>query len=181
MNYLAEIIAFERWIETNYLPCSSQLIWYRLMNLSNQSGWSEWIVVDNQRLMAAVQLKKEETFIKARNELILSGLVVYERGTKGRPSKYKMISLAKKFPYQNGVNTGVENGVNSGVNIGVKSGVENGVKSGAIYKQNKIKQNISPKPPTWDQTKKSTLDQYNSFMKSDCFDFEDLEKRLIGN
>ena len=44
INYLAEIIAFERWLETNYLPIPSQLLWYKMMNYFNRSGWSEWVI-----------------------------------------------------------------------------------------------------------------------------------------
>ena len=54
INYLAEINAFERWLESNYLPISSQLLWYRRMNLFNRRGWSEGVVVDKLRVMAAM-------------------------------------------------------------------------------------------------------------------------------
>lgn len=90
MNYLSEINAFERWIETNYLPASSQLLWYKLMMLFNRSGWAEWILVDNQRLMTLVQMKREATFLEVRNRLIDAGLIKYQKGKKGSPNKYKM-------------------------------------------------------------------------------------------
>ena len=43
MNYIAEINAFERWLETNHLSAVSQLLWYKLIMLFNRCGWLEWI------------------------------------------------------------------------------------------------------------------------------------------
>ena len=83
INYLAEINAFERWLESNYLPIPSQLLWYKMMNLFNRSGWSEWVVVDNLRLMAAMSMSREATLIKARDELIKAGRILYQKGRKG--------------------------------------------------------------------------------------------------
>lgn len=142
MNYIAEINAFERWLETNPLPISSQLLWYKLMNRFNRSGWSEWIRVDNLNLMADLNIRREETFIVARDPLIKAGLIEYRRGKKGCPSQYRMVSLTFKI--------GVETGVKSGVQTGVKSGVE----TGGIYKhkqkrkQNNSKENIKRKGPS---------------------------------
>jgi len=93
LNFLLEITAFERWLETNYLPYPSQLLWYKLMCLGNRSGWSEWVIVDNRRLMAMMQQKQEKTLIRWRDTLVNAGLVVYKRGTKGSPGKYKLLSF----------------------------------------------------------------------------------------
>ena len=131
INYLAEINAFERWLESNYLPIPSQLLWYKMMNLFNRSGWSEWVVVDNLRLMAAMSMSREATLIKARDELIKAGRILYQKGRKGSPNRYKMIY----FTFKNVVQSEVENEVESEV----KSAVYPVVQSAAIYKQ---KQNI---------------------------------------
>lgn len=93
MNYLSEINAFERWLETNHLPALSQLLWYKLLALFNRSGWREWITVDNRRLMSLIQVGREATFIDLRNNLIEKGLLFYHKGKKGAPSRYKMSYL----------------------------------------------------------------------------------------
>ena len=90
MSYIDLINAFERWCETNYLPISSQLLWYKLISLFNRCGWSEWVVVDNQRLMALLDMKREATFISCRDRLIKEGLFEYQKGKKGSPNKYKI-------------------------------------------------------------------------------------------
>lgn len=90
MNYIELINDFERWLETNYLPISSQLLWYKLITLFNRCGWSEWVTVDNQRLMALMQMKREATFIECRDKLLKAGLFEFQKGKKGQPNKYKI-------------------------------------------------------------------------------------------
>ena len=109
MNYIAEINAFEQWLELHYLPISSQLLWYKLMSIANRSGWSEWVSVDNLRLMAAMQMGREATMIKARDELIKAGLIKYQKGKKGTPNKYYIIP----FTCKNVVKSVVESEVKS--------------------------------------------------------------------
>lgn len=119
--------SFNLWLESNYLPVLSQLLWYKLIHLFNISGWAKWIQVDNQRLMSALQIKREQTFIECRNKLIEKNLIEYEKGKKGVPSKYKINT------FKNAGNSVVQT-VGNGV---VKSVVE----TVDIYKQNKTKQN----------------------------------------
>lgn len=90
MSYLDLILAFERWLETNYLPSSAQLLWYKIISLFNKSGWSEWIGVDNRRLMVMMQIKREATFIELRNKLLEAKLFEFKRGKKGQPNQYKI-------------------------------------------------------------------------------------------
>lgn len=90
MSYIDLINAFERWLETNYLPISSQLLWYKLISLFNRCGWSEWVIVDNHRLMSIMQIESEKTFIRCRDKLIEAGLFEYRKGKKGSPNQYKI-------------------------------------------------------------------------------------------
>lgn len=110
MSYIDLINAFERWLETNYLPISSQLLWYKLISLFNRCGWSEWVTVDNQRLMSIMQIKNEKTFIKCRDSLIESGLFEYKKGKKGSPNQYKINTV--NFTVHSTVQTTVNNTVN---------------------------------------------------------------------
>ena len=130
MNYIEEINAFERWLETNYLPSLAQLLWYKLMMLCNKSGWCEWVQVDNPTLMAFIQIKREQTFIDLRDKLIQAGLIEMQKGKKGCPNKYKINTF--KLKVNTVVNTVAESVVNTGVNTVVETV--------GIYKQNKTKQ-----------------------------------------
>lgn len=115
MTYIDLINAFERWLETNYLPISSQLLWYKLISLFNRCGWSEWVTVDNQRLMSIMQIKNEKTFIKCRDNLIEAGLFEYRKGKKGSPNQYKINTV--NFTAHSTVNNTVNNTVKSTVNV----------------------------------------------------------------
>lgn len=115
MTYIDLINAFERWLETNYLPISSQLLWYKLISLFNRCGWSEWVTVDNQRLMSIMQIKNEKTFIKCRDNLIEAGLFEYRKGKKGSPNQYKINTV--NFTVHSTVNSTVNNTVESTVNV----------------------------------------------------------------
>ena len=90
MTYIDLMKAFEIWLETNYLPPVSQLLWYKMIGLFNRCGWVELISVDNQRLMALLDIRREATFISYRDKLIEAGLFKYEKGKKGSPNKYKI-------------------------------------------------------------------------------------------
>ena len=111
MDYLREINAFERWLETNYLPCLSQLLWYRLIALCNRAGWPEWVAVDNYRLMGMIQCKREATLIDLRGKLIDCGLIELRKGKKGSPNQYKINTFTSVV--KSVVNTVVETEVNS--------------------------------------------------------------------
>lgn len=128
MNYIAELNAFDRWLETNYLPALSELLWRKMVALFNRCGWAEWISVDNQRLMGLIQVKREATFIDYRNKLVEAGLIEYQKGKKGSPNRYKLISLSEGKNHntftdevQTVVNTEVQSVVNPVVNTVIKT------------------------------------------------------------
>ena len=156
MNYILEITAFEQWLETHYLPISPQLLWYKLMNLCNRSGWSEWVTVDNLRLMAAMQMSREATLIKARDELIKAGLIEYQKGKKGSPNRYHIISLAEKNTFKSVVYPVVQSEVQSVVYPVVQSEVQ----SVDIYKQNKNKIKQENTPPV------SPIENFEEFLSA---------------
>ena len=93
MTYIELINAFEKWLETNHLPSVAQLLWYKLISLFNKAMWSEWITVDNYRLMALLDIKREATFISYRDKLIEARLFEYKKGKKGSPNRYKICTV----------------------------------------------------------------------------------------
>ncbi len=106
-SYFALINTFDRMAETNYLPASSQLLWYKLLGLFNRSMWAEWIEVDNQRLMALIQCRREASFQEYRNHLIRAGLIEYIKGRKGVVGKYRLTFTSVYNPVSHTVCNGV--------------------------------------------------------------------------
>lgn len=168
MSYIDLINAFERWLETNYLPVPSQLLWYKLIALFNRCAWAEWITVDNYRLMGIMQVQNEKTFIKIRDKLIDSGLFLYTKGKKGSPNRYKI----------NTVNFTVEKTVKSTVEKTVESTVEETVESTDINRLRQdnylllYKKYISQKP---DSKNFVEIIKFGKTVRQDS-DFQNLNK-----
>ena len=116
MSYIDLIKAFERWLETNYLPSLAQLLWYKLIALFNNAGWCEWVTVDNQRLMAKLNLKREATFVTYRDKLVECGLFEYQKGKKGSPNKYKICTAVFES-----TNSSISSSTNSSINSSISS------------------------------------------------------------
>lgn len=115
MTYIELINAFNRWCENNYLPSSSQLLWFKLVDLFNKFGWCEWVTVDNQRLMVLMGIKREATFIAIRDKLIDLGFFEYQKGRKGYPNKYKICTY--NFESTNSsINRSINSSKNSSTN-----------------------------------------------------------------
>lgn len=110
MSYIDLINAFERWLETNYLPSSAQLLWYKLIYIFNKAGWSEWVTVDNRRLMALLDVNREATFISHRDKLIEAGLFEYQKGRKGSPNRYKICT----YNFES-TNSSIKRSINSSI------------------------------------------------------------------
>lgn len=115
MTYIDLINAFEKWLETNYLPSSAQLLWYKLISLFNKAGWSEWVTVDNYRLMSVMQMSSEKTLIRCRDKLIESNFFMFKKGKKGSPNQYKINTV--NFTVQMTGQTTVQMGVQTTVNV----------------------------------------------------------------
>lgn len=182
INYISEINDFERWLETHHLPISSQLLWYKLMHICNRAGWSEWVTVDNLRLTASLQMTREATMIKARDKLIEAGLVEYQKGCKGTPNRYRLISLENVF----------KSVVESEVESVEKSVAYRAVKSEDIFKQrqrlnnnNNIPSsasNLSKKslPPTVAEVTAYCEERQNKIDAQAFVDFYDSKGWMIG-
>ncbi len=95
MNYISEINGFERWLETHQLPTLAQLLWYKIAYWSSRAGWPEWTQVDNRRLMVSLQIAREASLTESRERLVNAGLIEYQKGKKGSPGRYRIISFGK--------------------------------------------------------------------------------------
>ncbi len=96
VNYLQEIVAFNRWLPASDLSGTAVLLWYQLMWLFNSLGWKEWVGLDNVRLTSMAGLKSQKNGILARNKLVQAGLIEYKRGKKGCPNVYRLITFKSR-------------------------------------------------------------------------------------
>ena len=119
MNYLQEILNFEKLQELNRLAPGQARVWYVLMYLNNITGWQSWFTVASSTLEFRSGLSRQGV-IKARNELKQLGYIDFK--TNGRnATSYHMKPLM-----QGSVQPSLQGSVQT---------------SSALYKQNKPKQN----------------------------------------
>lgn len=93
MTYIDYLNQFNLWLESNALPSSSQLMYYKLLHVFNRAGWPETVQVDNRRMMLMTGSQAETTVIRARNRLVDAGFIRYEKGRKGAPNRYALSKM----------------------------------------------------------------------------------------
>lgn len=91
INYVEQLMLFDRWTEINYLPGKVQYMWFKLMQRNNRLHWAKSFRVGNRALMSELEIASENDLIKHRNKLIESGIIRFFRGKKGEPSRYEML------------------------------------------------------------------------------------------
>lgn len=135
MNYLQEILNFEKLQELNRLAPGQARVWYVLMYLNNITGWQSWFTVASSTLEFRSGLSRQGV-IKARNELKQLGYIDFK--TNGRnATSYHMKPLM-----QGSVQPSLQGSVQDSLQPSLHDGLQGGVQtSSALYKQNKTKQN----------------------------------------
>ncbi|QDR80213.1 DnaD domain protein [Sporomusa termitida] len=129
MNYAKLLNAFEDYSDRTGLPTYAQLIYYKLFALNNRAGWAEWFDATNPYVMFRANVKDEKTFIRHRNLLQQHGLIKFQSGKKGQPTRYKLIPI-----YENTGLNPVNNPVIIPGNNPVETPVNPPVKTPDIYK-----------------------------------------------
>ena len=125
-NYIQQLNRFHLWLETNYLPPYAQLLWFKMIGLFNRCGWAEWVQVDPRRLILMLGAESKQTAYRARDTLADAGLLEYQKGRKGSPTRYKMHWFLSDFCTEN-VTDHVTNRVTNDVTNDVTDRVTNTV------------------------------------------------------
>jgi hypothetical protein len=89
-DYMLLYEGFHDWLETHKIPILSKFLFLELLHLFNLSGWSEWIQVGHGQIMKSIQAKRENNARYFRDVLLEEELLIYVKGKKGTPSKYKL-------------------------------------------------------------------------------------------
>ena len=94
MSYIDLLNEFNRWLESNALSASAQLLYFKLLNVFNRAGWPDSVRIDNLRIMSMISLSSPNAVNDARKQLVAAGLIEYEQGKKGCPGRYSL-----RIPY----------------------------------------------------------------------------------
>ena len=106
MTYIDLLNDFNQWLESNALPCSSQLMYFRLLNVFNRAGWPEYVQVDNLRMMIMTGVETKHAVIRARDKLVDAGFISCRKGKKGCPCRYYLVKKGCKKSTENGTENG---------------------------------------------------------------------------
>lgn len=162
-SYIDEINAFNTWAELSPLPPSSELLWFKLMDICNRSGWPEWFTVSNARLNELIK-STEKTSIAARDKLISAKLIEYQRGKKHAPGKYKMLSACDLLEHKSWKNSSTTSSTTSSISSSIYSSTTSSHnKTKDIDKD--IKEKDSKKkftPPTVEEVREYCFERKNS-------------------
>lgn len=96
MTYIDLLNDFNQWLESNALPCSSQLMYFRLLNVFNRAGWPEYVQVDNLRMMIMTGVESRQATARARDKLVEAGFITFQKGKKGSPCRYWLVKKGVK-------------------------------------------------------------------------------------
>lgn len=88
MTYIDYLNKFNRWLDSNSISSTAQLLYFKILDVFNMARWPDYIQLDNLRLACLASVSSEKSAIKARKELVDSGWIKFESGSKGKPSKY---------------------------------------------------------------------------------------------
>lgn len=137
MNYLQEILNFEKLQELNQVSPGQARLWYVLMYINNLTGWKTWFTVANSTLEFRSRLSRSG-INRARNELKQLGYIDFKSNGR-KATSYRMIPLMQ-YSTQDSVQSSVQTSTQRSTQTGVQSSVQT---SSTLYKQNKTKQNKS--------------------------------------
>lgn len=134
VNYIIEINALDDWELTHSLSATAYKVMRKLQYLANKERFPERISVANTVLMSLVGCS-EDSLIKARNQLIQSGLIEY-KGQKKITPVYTICYFSHNQIYNSKIQS-YEQGIEQGIKQSYEQGIEQGIKQGTYNKQNK--------------------------------------------
>ena len=91
MTYIDYLNDFNRWLESGNLPGGSQLMYFKLLNVFNRAGWPEYVQVDNLRMMLMIGVESKQAVVRARDKLVETGFIEFQKGKKGSPNRYYLV------------------------------------------------------------------------------------------
>ena len=130
MNYIKQSVSFFELQLTKQISANAQALYHTLFNINNKCDWKEGFTVANMMLSAYTGLSVQSV-IRARDELIDAGVIIYKKGKANQCGEYEIVKLYREDAEE------------------MRNDSDN--KSGTLYKQNKtkqdkIKQNIKKGP-----------------------------------
>ena len=92
---LSLINSFNKIADENNLDIETQMIYYKLWSLWNETRRPDSFSIDNKRLMELTRIKSEKLLVNRRKKLIELNLINFVPGKKGQASTYNFLDCSK--------------------------------------------------------------------------------------
>lgn len=137
MNYLEQIVHFNRWKEVNPLPASAIALWHEIMAVCNKAGWPKEFTVPNAVVQSNAGVSRKE-FDRARQMLIDLGLINYKKSQRvNHAGKYAINTFPIVQKAQQEVQQGAQQIVQRVVELeDIRTAHERGNERGTLFKLN---------------------------------------------
>ena len=95
LNMVAEVLAFWRISKAECFSQNAHRMWEEILQLCNDTRWRKWVSIDNRRMAVLIGANSDTAVIRARNELIQAGVILFEKGCKGHPNRYAILPMTQ--------------------------------------------------------------------------------------
>lgn len=164
MNYLAEILAFNNWIEFNSEINKSDIcLWHALMHIANRFAFREFSVPISKLIL--ISKLDRTTLYRARNKLRQFDLIAFRERPSKQSALYTMKSLASQYGTQHGTQHGTQGDTQDDTQGDTHYGNINKIKNKIPKTKNQIHSFYSDSADM--NINKSALGEFNNVLLSD--------------
>ena len=144
MTYIDYLNRFNHYMDSNPLPESAQLLYYKLLHIFNRAGWPDTVAVTNRRLGELIGLNSESAVISTRSKLVKAGFIQCQTGKNHSPNRY---TLCQKEACQ-GLDQSIDRSIDQSIDRSIGRSVDRSIDQSHIKTKTKTKTKTTPpKPP----------------------------------
>ena len=96
MSYIVYLNEFNRWLESNELSNTAQLLYFKLLDVFNRAGWPESVCLSPLKVMVMARLRSASAAAAARDALREAGFLAFADENGGEAIRYFLTSPWEK-------------------------------------------------------------------------------------
>ena len=88
MSYIVYLNEFNRWLESNELSNTAQLLYFKMLDVFNRAGWPESVQLSPLKVMVMARLRSASAASAARDALRAAGFLTFIDEDGGEAGRY---------------------------------------------------------------------------------------------
>ena len=88
MSYIVYLNEFNRWLESNELSNTAQLLYFKMLDVFNRAGWPEFVQLSPLKVMVMARLRSASAASAARDALRDAGFLAFIDEDGGEAGRY---------------------------------------------------------------------------------------------